>query len=47
MRLPNIVGTTSQILHNNWKLYFENVKTPTTPACCHSFFTTFRVSRLT
>ena len=23
---PKILGTTSQILHNNWKLYFENVK---------------------
>src|SRR5271166_4272830 len=23
---PKILGTTSQILHNNWKLYFENVR---------------------
>ncbi len=23
---PKVLGTTSQILHNNWKLYIENVK---------------------
>ncbi len=44
---PKILGTTSQILHNNWKLYFENVKDTYHASLLHSFFTTFRVSRLT
>jgi hypothetical protein len=25
-RHPKNFGTTSQILHNNWKLYYENFK---------------------
>jgi anthranilate 1,2-dioxygenase large subunit len=44
---PRILGTTSQILHNNWKLYVENVKDTYHASLLHSFFTTFRVSRLT
>jgi len=44
---PKILGTTSQILHNNWKLYFENVKDTYHASLLHTFFTTFRVSRLT
>ena len=44
---PKILGTTSQILHNNWKLYFENVRDTYHATLLHSFFTTFRVSRLT
>jgi anthranilate 1,2-dioxygenase large subunit len=44
---PKILGTTSQILHNNWKLYIENVKDTYHASLLHSFFTTFRVSRLT
>jgi anthranilate 1,2-dioxygenase large subunit len=44
---PKILGTSSQILHNNWKLYFENVKDTYHASLLHSFFTTFRVSRLT
>ena len=44
---PKILGTTSQILHNNWKLYVENVKDTYHASLLHSFFTTFRVSRLT
>ena len=44
---PKILGTTSQILHNNWKLYFENVKDTYHASLLHSFFTTFRISRLT
>jgi len=44
---PKILGTTSQILHNNWKLYFENVRDTYHATLLHSFFTTFRISRLT
>ena len=44
---PKVLGTTSQILHNNWKLYFENVRDTYHATLLHSFFTTFRMSRLT
>jgi anthranilate 1,2-dioxygenase large subunit len=44
---PKILGTTSQILHNNWKLYIENVKDTYHATLLHTFFTTFRISRLT
>lgn len=44
---PKVLGTTSQILHNNWKLYIENVKDTYHASLLHTFFTTFRVSRLT
>src|SRR6516162_4246571 len=44
---PMVLGTTSQILHNNWKLYCENVRDTYHASLLHSFFTTFRVSRLT
>jgi anthranilate 1,2-dioxygenase large subunit len=44
---PKILGTTSQILHNNWKLYFENVRDTYHATLLHSFFATFRISRLT
>jgi anthranilate 1,2-dioxygenase large subunit len=44
---PKILGTTSQILHNNWKLYIENVKDTYHATLLHTFFATFRVSRLT
>ena len=43
---PKILGTTSQILHNNWKLYIENVKDTYHASLLHTFFTTFRISRL-
>jgi anthranilate 1,2-dioxygenase large subunit len=42
-----ILGTASQILHNNWKLYVENVKDTYHATLLHTFFTTFNVSRLT
>jgi len=44
---PKIIGTTSQILHNNWKLYVENVKDTYHASLLHTFFATFRISRLT
>ena len=40
---PKILGTTSQILHNNWKLYFENVQDTYHASLLHTFFTTFRI----
>jgi phenylpropionate dioxygenase-like ring-hydroxylating dioxygenase large terminal subunit len=44
---PKVLGTISQILHNNWKLYFENVRDTYHATLLHTFFTTFRISRLT
>ena len=41
---PKILGTTSQILHNNWKLYIENVKDTYHASLLHTFFTTFRIT---
>ncbi|HJU15961.1 MAG TPA: Rieske 2Fe-2S domain-containing protein [Stellaceae bacterium] len=46
-KTPKVLGTTSQILHNNWKLYVENVKDTYHATLLHTFFTTFRLSRLT
>jgi anthranilate 1,2-dioxygenase large subunit len=43
---PKILGTTSQILHNNWKLYVENVKDTYHASLLHTFFATFRITRL-
>jgi anthranilate 1,2-dioxygenase large subunit len=43
---PKVLGTTSQILHNNWKLYLENVKDTYHASLLHTFFATFRISRL-
>ncbi|HEY1795949.1 MAG TPA: Rieske 2Fe-2S domain-containing protein [Stellaceae bacterium] len=43
---PTVLGTTSQILHNNWKLYLENVKDTYHASLLHTFFATFRISRL-
>src|SRR5205085_9285048 len=37
---PKILGTTSQILHNNWKLYVENVKDTSHASLLHTFFPT-------
>jgi phenylpropionate dioxygenase-like ring-hydroxylating dioxygenase large terminal subunit len=45
-KTPNVLGTTSQILHNNWKLYVENVKDTYHASLLHTFFTTFRLSTL-
>ncbi|HEX3952197.1 MAG TPA: Rieske 2Fe-2S domain-containing protein [Stellaceae bacterium] len=44
---PKVLGTTSQILHNNWKLYVENVKDSYHASLLHTFFTTFQINRLT
>ena len=42
-----VTGRFTQTLNNNWKLYFENVKDTYHASLLHTFFTTFRLSRLT
>jgi phenylpropionate dioxygenase-like ring-hydroxylating dioxygenase large terminal subunit len=41
-----VLGYSSQILPNNWKLYAENVKDSYHASLLHLFFTTFRINRL-
>ncbi|WP_142849906.1 aromatic ring-hydroxylating dioxygenase subunit alpha [Telmatospirillum sp. J64-1] len=45
-RPMKILGTYSQYMHNNWKLYMENVKDSYHASLLHLFFTTFRLNRL-
>jgi phenylpropionate dioxygenase-like ring-hydroxylating dioxygenase large terminal subunit len=40
------LGSYSQLLHSNWKLYMENVKDTYHASLLHTFFTTFRLNRL-
>ena len=48
LRRPlRVLGRFTQALPNNWKLYVENVKDTYHASLLHSFFTTFRVTRLT
>jgi phenylpropionate dioxygenase-like ring-hydroxylating dioxygenase large terminal subunit len=42
-----VLGTSSQVLHSNWKLYMENVKDSYHASLLHTFFTTFKLNRLT
>ena len=42
-----VLGRFTQALPNNWKLYAENVKDTYHASLLHSFFATFRVTRLT
>src|ERR1051325_667061 len=42
----HIIGRSTQILPNNWKLYLENVKDTYHASILHSFLTTFRINRL-
>ena len=47
MRAPvRVLGSYSQLLPNNWKLYVENVKDSYHASLLHAFFTTFRLNRL-
>ena len=47
MRRPvKVLGYCDQRLPNNWKLYMENVKDPYHASLLHTFFTTFRINRL-
>ncbi|MEX0732119.1 MAG: aromatic ring-hydroxylating dioxygenase subunit alpha [Aquisalimonadaceae bacterium] len=41
-----VLGRNTQILHNNWKLYFENTKDSYHASLLHLFFTTFEINRL-
>jgi anthranilate 1,2-dioxygenase large subunit/terephthalate 1,2-dioxygenase oxygenase component alpha subunit len=41
-----ILGTDTQVLNNNWKLYVENVKDSYHASLLHLFFTTFELNRL-
>jgi anthranilate 1,2-dioxygenase large subunit len=41
-----LLGLHSQIIHNNWKLYAENVRDSYHATLLHTFYTTFKVNRL-
>lgn len=41
-----LLGTHSQIIHNNWKLYAENVRDSYHATLLHTFYTTFKINRL-
>jgi anthranilate 1,2-dioxygenase large subunit/terephthalate 1,2-dioxygenase oxygenase component alpha subunit len=41
-----ILGSYSQYMHNNWKLYMENVKDSYHASLLHLFFATFKLNRL-
>lgn len=45
-RRLRILGTHSQIIHNNWKLYAENLRDSYHATLLHTFYTTFKVNRL-
>ena len=48
LRKPvRVLGRSVQVLPNNWKLYFENVKDTYHASLLHAFFGTFRLSRFT
>lgn len=45
-RPVEVIGSFTQALPNNWKLYYENVKDTYHASLLHLFFTTFRLNRL-
>src|SRR5258708_12444946 len=45
-RPEGIIGRSTQVLPNNWKLYFENTKDTYHASILHAFLTTFRINRL-
>jgi anthranilate 1,2-dioxygenase large subunit len=45
-RTPRILGRSTQVLPNNWKLYAENTKDTYHASILHLFLTTFRINRL-
>jgi phenylpropionate dioxygenase-like ring-hydroxylating dioxygenase large terminal subunit len=45
-RPVSLLGRSTQVLPNNWKLYFENVKDTYHASILHLFLTTFRINRL-
>jgi len=42
----HLLGRGTQVLPNNWKLYFENVKDTYHASILHLFLTTFKINRL-
>jgi anthranilate 1,2-dioxygenase large subunit/terephthalate 1,2-dioxygenase oxygenase component alpha subunit len=46
-RSVEVLGRFTQALPNNWKLYVENVKDTYHASLLHTFFGTFRITRLT
>jgi anthranilate 1,2-dioxygenase large subunit/terephthalate 1,2-dioxygenase oxygenase component alpha subunit len=42
-----VLGSYTQVLPNNWKLYMDNVKDSYHASLLHLFFTKFRINRLT
>src|SRR5437868_1801103 len=44
--MAGVIGRFTQMLPNNWKLYFENVKDSYHASILHLFFTTFQLNRL-
>ena len=47
VRPLKVLGTYTQVLPNNWKLYMDNVKDTYHASLLHLFFTRFRINRLT
>tara|TARA_R110001606_G_scaffold96467_2_gene213673 strand:- start:1 stop:1260 length:1260 start_codon:yes stop_codon:yes gene_type:complete len=45
-RPVRILGHSTQVLKNNWKLYMENAKDSYHASILHTFFTTFELNRL-
>jgi len=45
-RPVEVIGRFTQVLPNNWKLYFDNVKDSYHASLLHLFFTTFKLNRL-
>src|ERR1041385_6031807 len=45
-RSPKIIGRSTQVLPNNWKLYFENVKDTYHASILHTFLNVFRINRM-
>ena len=41
-----VLGVQTQMIHNNWKLYAENVRDSYHATLLHTFYTTFKVNRL-
>ena len=41
-----LLGMHSQIIHNNWKLYAENLRDSYHATLLHTFYTTFKINRL-
>ena len=41
-----LIGSHSQVIHNNWKLYAENIRDSYHATLLHTFYTTFKVNRL-